>query len=51
VEPYVTLAAVFSDKGLKHNALHCYVLACHMKPSDGEIARSTAELSVGPSGQ
>ena len=47
VEPYITLAAVFSDIGLKRNALHCYAIASHMKPSDTDIACSTAELSMG----
>jgi Flp pilus assembly protein TadD len=46
-EPYTTLAATFEMLGETLNALHCYAIALHMKPSDKTIAMECATKSAG----
>lgn len=45
-EPWMSLAATFENMKLHERALHSYAIALHMKPSDDNIAKLCAEMSM-----
>eukprot|EP00892_Ulva_mutabilis_P002563 jgi/Ulvmu1/12307/UM088_0027.1 len=45
-EPWMSFAATFENMGHHDRALHCYAIALHMKPSDDNIAKLCAEMSM-----
>lgn len=45
-EPWMSLAATFESMRHYDRALHSYAIALHMKPSDDNIAKLCAEMSM-----